>query len=115
MRDSGKVPSTLRQDVFLYVDDEAIQSLESARPFIWLWEPQEKQETEKKPGPLKVDIKHVAPLLLMRLTQRDMSLEKRQLRMWHDGPELENLHKDALESEENGQYDGIWPPRTLAM
>jgi hypothetical protein len=62
-----------------------------------------------------VDIKHVAPLLLMRLTQRDMSLEKRQLRMWHDGPELENLHKDALESEENGQYDGIWPPRTLAM
>ncbi|CAG7559984.1 unnamed protein product [Fusarium equiseti] len=115
MRDAGNIPSSLRQDVFLYVDNESIRSLESTRPFIWLWEPQHITDLKEQPGPLKVDIKHVAPLLLMRLTQRNMLLDKRQLRMWHDGPELENLHKDAFESKENGEYDGIWPPRTLAM
>lgn len=51
----------LRRDAFLYVDEEALRSLNSARPFVWLWEPQEK-ETEEQLGPLKVDVKHVAPL-----------------------------------------------------
>lgn len=115
MRDAGSIPTGLRRDAFLYVDDEALRFLDSARPFVWLWEPQEMQETEEQLGPLKVDIKHVAPLLLMRLTQRDMSLEKRQLKLWSRGPEFENLHKDASKSKENGDHDGIWPPRRLAM
>ncbi|RFN46289.1 hypothetical protein FIE12Z_9443 [Fusarium flagelliforme] len=115
MRDSGDIPTGLRRDAVLYVDDEAFRSLDSARPFVLLWELQEKQGTEEQLGPLKVDIKHVAPLLLMRLTQRDMSLEKRQLKLWSRGPEFENLHKDASKSKENGDYDGIWPPRHLAM
>ena len=115
MRDAGDIPTGLRRDAFLYVDDEALNSLASARPFVWLWEPQETKETEERFGPLKVDIKHVAPLLLMRLTQRDMSLTKRQLKLWSLEPELGNLHKDASKSKENGHRDGIWPPRRLAM
>jgi hypothetical protein len=116
MRDAGDIPTGLRHDTFLYVDNEAFQSLDSDRPFVWLWEPQEQLEPQKQLGPVKIDIRHVAPLLLMRLTQRDMSLEKRQLEMWRCMPDLEGLHGAAgLSTNESREEDGIWPPRTLAM
>lgn len=117
MRDAGGIPTGLRHDAFLYVDDEASQSLNSGRPFIWLWEPQEQSESQEQLGPVKVDIMYVAPLLLIRLTQRDMALEGRQLEMWRCKPDLEGFHKAAAESTSlhSAERDGIWPPRTLAM
>ncbi|KAM0298790.1 hypothetical protein ACHAPM_008216 [Fusarium culmorum] len=117
MRDAGGIPAGLRQDAFLYVDEEAFQSLNSYRPFVWLWEPQVQSAPQKQLGPVMVDIKHVVPLLLIRLTQRDMSLEGRQLKMWRCAPDLKGFHAAAAESTSlhSAERDGIWPPRTLAM
>ncbi|CEI65439.1 unnamed protein product [Fusarium venenatum] len=81
MQEAGSIPVGLRHDAFLYVDYEALQSLNLDRPFIWLCQPQEHSTAQEHLGPVKVDIKHVAPVLLMRLTQRDMLLEGRQLLM----------------------------------
>jgi hypothetical protein len=63
MHDGGELPQGLRLDAFLYVDEEAIQSQDAARPFVWLLEP---GETARPP---KVHIKHIAPTLFARLTQ----------------------------------------------
>jgi hypothetical protein len=67
MRDGGELPQGLRLDAFLCMDEEAIQSRDAARPFVWLLEP---GETAR---PLKVHIKHIALTLFARLTQRDLS------------------------------------------
>ncbi|KAF5238932.1 hypothetical protein FAUST_5269 [Fusarium austroamericanum] len=118
MRDAGGIPTGLRQDAFLYVDDEASQSFKSERPFIWLWEPQEQSESQEQLGPVKVDIMHVAPLLLIWLTQRDMALEGRQLEMWRCKPDLEGFHKAAAQSRNpysGKEHDGIWPPLTFGI
>ncbi|CAF3601625.1 unnamed protein product [Fusarium graminearum] len=116
MRGARNIPAGLRQDVFLYLDDEAFQSLKLDKPFIWLWEPQEQSVLQEQLGTVKVDIKHIAPLLLMRLTQRDMSLEGRQLLMWRCEPDLEGFHAAAASStNESLEHVRIWPPRTIPM
>ncbi|CAH0057920.1 unnamed protein product [Clonostachys solani] len=110
VRDVDEIPKGLRQDAFLYVDDEATQSLESSRPFVWLWEP---QETAK---PLKVNAQHIAPLLIARLTQRDLSTEKDQKWPFRSTPDLEQMHKMARRSTNGaGERDGIWPPNATSM
>ncbi|CAG9989160.1 unnamed protein product [Clonostachys byssicola] len=110
MRDVDEIPKGLRRDAFLYVDDEAMQSQESSRPFVWLWEP---QETAK---PLKVNAMHIAPLLIARLTQRDLSTEKAQKWPFRSTPDLEQLHKMAGRSMNGaGERDGIWPPSAASM
>ncbi|CAI6016576.1 unnamed protein product [Clonostachys chloroleuca] len=110
MRDVDEIPKGLRRDAFLYVDDEAMQSQELSRPFLWLWEP---QETAK---PLKVNAKHIAPLLIARLTQRDLSTEKAQKWPFRSTSDLEQLHKVAGRSMNGaGERDGIWPPRAVSM
>lgn len=116
MRGARNIPAGLRQDVFLYLDEEAFQSLKLDKPFIWLWEPQEQSVLQEQLGTVKVDIKHIAPLLLMRLIQRDMSLEGRQLLMWRCEPDLEGFHAAAASStNESLEHVGIWPPRTIPM
>ncbi|KAL4728905.1 hypothetical protein ACLX1H_003307 [Fusarium chlamydosporum] len=116
VRDAEGIPAGLRKDMFLYVDDVAVESLNSPRPFIWLWEPQEDLETQEHLGPVKIDTKHVAPLLLARLTSRDMSVERRIMELWRCGPELEGLLEAAKKStNESREHDGIWPPRGLCF
>ena len=36
LRDAGAVPAGLRKDAFLYIDDEALSSIDKKRPFLWL-------------------------------------------------------------------------------
>jgi hypothetical protein len=110
MRDGDEIPKGLRRDAFLYVDDEAMQSQESSRPFLWFWEP---QETAK---PLKVNAMHIAPLLIARLTQRDLPTEKAQKWPFRSMPDLEQMHKVAARSMNGaGERDGIWPPSAASM
>lgn len=102
------------------MDEESLRSRDARRAFVWLWEP-EKETAE----PLKVDIKHIAPTLFARLTQRDLSPEKARSWPYRHTSELEMLRKAAGHSrmmveENNGESvyalnrddskDGIWPP-----
>ncbi|KAJ0425052.1 hypothetical protein BJY00DRAFT_308937 [Aspergillus carlsbadensis] len=106
---TNEIPGGFRRDAFLYVDEEALRSRETARPYLWLAEPepvskcqsvaeeQRAPDTETKPQlehhtgaeigtgtettavpPLKVDIKHIAPTLCARLTQRDLQGDARR-------------------------------------
>jgi hypothetical protein len=105
MSDGGELPEGLRLDAFLYVDKDAIRSRDAARPFVWLLEP---TETAR---PLKVHIKHVAPTLFARLTQRDLSPAEARRWPYRHTSELEMLHRAAAWSKNaNGVADGIWPP-----
>jgi hypothetical protein len=90
MRDGGELPQGLRLDAFLYVDEEAIQSRDAARPFVWLLEP---GETAR---PLKVHIKHIALTLFARLTQRDLSSAEARRRPYQHTSELEMLTERRL-------------------
>ncbi|GIK05518.1 hypothetical protein Aspvir_009631 [Aspergillus viridinutans] len=110
MRDGGELPEGLRLDAFLYVDEEAIRSGDTVRPFVWLLEP---GETAR---PLKVHIKHIAPTLFARLTQRDLSPPEARRWPYRHTSELEMLHTAAARSKDaNGVADGIWPPRARDM
>lgn len=108
MRDADEIPTGLRRDAFLYINDEALSSLDSRRPFIWMSEPQDPVE------PLKVDIKHISPMLIARLTQRDLSTEKDRTWPFRQTSELDALHKAAGRSRlPTGGQDGIWPPDSI--
>ena len=110
MRDAISFPTGLRSDAFLYVDEGAMRSRDTARPFVWLWEPNETAV------PLKVDIKHIAPALFARLTQRDLATEKARKWPYRDTPELQHLHRAANRSSNTeGELDGIWPPAHRLM
>lgn len=110
LRESEEFPAGLRTDSFLYVNREAMQSRDTERPFVRLWEPDERAK------PLKVDIKHIAPTLFARLTQRDLSpLEIRQSPYRHTS-ELDMLHQAArLSYNESGKRTWIWPPPARYM
>ena len=109
MRDSNEFPVGLRRDSFLYVDQEALQSCDASRPFVWLLEP---NNTAK---PLKVHINHIAPTPFARLTQRDLSLEANR-RPYRNTSELKMLHKAARWSKDaSGEKDWIWPPPVRFM
>ncbi|PKY07022.1 hypothetical protein P168DRAFT_86407 [Aspergillus campestris IBT 28561] len=114
-RDSGELPRGLRTDAFLYVDHEALQSRGSRRPFVWLWEP--KRTTEEDPGPLRIDIKHIAPTLFARLPQRDFSPGEEQWKPYRRGSNLPILHHVTQYSKNLTTLvkDGIWPPPARAM
>lgn len=139
-----EVPLGLRPDAFLYVDEEALRSRETARPYIWLAEPKSETETgtgtesESKPEhdddtgtgtgvgpeaeaeaeagqPLKVDIKHIAPTLFARLVQRDLEGEAKRKPYRHTS-ELSMLHAAARQSRDaQWERDGIWPPPARLM
>lgn len=108
MRDAEEIPAGLRRDAFLYIDDEALGSLDTRRPFIWMSEPQDPAE------PLKVDIKHISPMLIARLTQRDLSTGKDRTWPFRRTSELDALHEAAGRSRPpTGGRDGIWPPDSV--
>jgi hypothetical protein len=114
---NNEIPVGYRRDAFLYLDEEAFGSRETARPFLWLAEPESEPQsstaTEPGPGtadlqPLKVSIKHIAPTLFARLVQRDLQGEARRKPYRHTS-ELSGLHAaTALDVRYGG--DGIWPP-----
>lgn len=108
MRDADEIPTGLRRDAFLYIDDEALGSLDTRRPFIWMSEPRDPA------GPLKVDIKHISPMLIARLTQRDLSTEKDRKWPFSQTSELDALHKTAGRSRlPTGGSDETWPPDSV--
>jgi hypothetical protein len=110
MRDGDELSQGLRLDAFLYVDEEAIQSRDAARPFVWLLGPGETARL------LKVHIKHIAPTLFARLTQRDLSPAEARRWPYRHTSELEILHRAAAWSKDaNGVVDGIWPPPARYM
>lgn len=109
MRDNSEIPAGLRSDCFLYVDEEALRSREQPRSYVWLCEPEDTAE------PLKVDIKHIAPTLFARLTQRDLEGEAKRKPYRHTS-ELGLLHQAARHSRNaDGEPDGIWPPPSRYM
>ncbi|RKL15099.1 hypothetical protein BFJ70_g15561 [Fusarium oxysporum] len=73
MQDERAIPKGLQSNAFLYVDDKTLQSRHSVRPFVWLWERENQTELFDEIRPLKIDIRHIAPVLIAQLTQRDMS------------------------------------------
>ncbi|RGP72607.1 hypothetical protein FLONG3_6615 [Fusarium longipes] len=118
LRNAGKIPKGLREDAFLYVDCQASVLSNSERPFVWLWEPQDQH------GPIKIDIKHVAPVLIARVMQRDLPSAKEQRGRFGRGPDIECLHWEVnrpaqLLKEGRGvgelTADGIWPPHFGVM
>ncbi|KAE8320402.1 hypothetical protein BDV39DRAFT_187952 [Aspergillus sergii] len=105
MLSNNEIPTGFRRDAFLYIDKEAFHSRETARPYLWLAEP----ETGAQPEvlqPLKVDIKHIAPTLFARLVQRDLQGEARR-KPYRYTSELSRLH---AATDANWERDGIWPP-----
>ncbi|KAL2849888.1 hypothetical protein BJY01DRAFT_233407 [Aspergillus pseudoustus] len=140
MLSNNKIPNGFRRDSFLYVDEEAFRSRETARPYLLLAEPEPEPQpkterhlereikSESKPEhesgirtgaqspsealpPLKVDIKHIAPTLFARLVQRDLQGEARR-KPYRYTSELSELHAatGAYAKWGNGEGDGIWPP-----
>ncbi|EXM33540.1 hypothetical protein RAB80_006991 [Fusarium oxysporum f. sp. vasinfectum] len=111
MRDERAIPKGLRSDAFLYVDDKTLQSRHSVRPFVWLWERENQTELFDETRPLKIDIRHIAPVLIAQLTQRDMSSGKGRTWPWRNTSDLEQLHAEAGPSRNSdGERDRIWPP-----
>ncbi|KAL4739531.1 hypothetical protein BDV11DRAFT_205013 [Aspergillus similis] len=115
LNNNNEIPAGYRRDAFLYLDEEAFGSRETARPFLWLAEPEPQSSTATDPvpeiadfQPLKVSIKHIAPTLFARLVQRDLEGEARRKPYRHTS-ELSRLHAaTALDVRYGG--DGIWPP-----
>ncbi|SCO81142.1 uncharacterized protein FRV6_05355 [Fusarium oxysporum] len=111
MRDERAIPKGLRSDAFLYVDDKTLQSRHSVRPFVWLWERENQTELFDETRPLKIDIRHIAPVLIAQLTQWDMSSGKGRTWPWRNTSDLEQLHAEAGPSRNSdGERDRIWPP-----
>ncbi|PKX89666.1 uncharacterized protein P174DRAFT_435038 [Aspergillus novofumigatus IBT 16806] len=109
MRDNSEIPRGLRLDCFLYVDEESLQSRDESRSYVWLGEPEETAEA------LKVHIKHIAPTLFARVTQRDLVGEAKR-RPYRHTSELGLLHREARHSRNaEGEPDGIWPPPARYM
>ncbi|CAI7633810.1 unnamed protein product [Penicillium pancosmium] len=112
-RGNGELPKGLRTDSFLYVDEESLRSHSLERPFIWLWEPE--NTISKELGPLKVDIKHIVPLLFARLTQRDLPEEQRH-KPYRKPSDFATLHQIAqYKDPTNQRIDGIWPAPARIM
>lgn len=122
---NNEIPVGFRRDAFLYVDEEALHSRESTRPYVWLAEPEAPSESKTEPEPepqpgtgtgaqpkssqsLKVNIKHIAPTLFARLVQRDLHGEARRKPYRHTS-ELSRLHA-ATDARFIDERDGIWPP-----
>lgn len=106
VREGPGFPLGLRRDAFLFVDDEAVASSQELRPFVWLWEPE-----DTTLGPVRVNINHIFPTLMARLTQRDLHGELRT-KPYRNGPELEMMHKAAAISQnDQGIRDKVWPGR----
>lgn len=127
-RDQGEFPRGLRTDSFLFVDQEALQSRDSKRPFVWLWEPKhpstdeekdekegEGKEEEKDLGPLKIDIKHIVPTLFARLTQRDFATEEARRKPYRLESTFKTLHRVTSQHPTPRERDGIWPPPARFM
>lgn len=127
-RDQGKFPRDLRTDSFLFIDQEALQSQDAKRPFVWLWEPKrpstdeekagkegEEKEEEKDLGPLKIDIKHIAPTLFARLTQRDFATEEAGWKPYRLASSFKTLHRVTNWHPTTRERDGIWPPPARFM
>ncbi|KAJ6072970.1 hypothetical protein N7467_011055 [Penicillium canescens] len=86
-RHKGGFPKGLRTDSFLFVDREALQSCDSKRPFVWLWEPKrtsatdeekdEKEEEEKILVPSK-STSNILPRLSSPVSSNGISRRKRQ-------------------------------------
>lgn len=112
-RGNGELPKGLRTDCFLHVDEESLRSHSLERPFIWLWEPE--NAISKELGPLKVDIKHIVPLLFARLTQRDLPEEQRR-KPYRSPSDFATLHQIAqYKDPTNQRIDGIWPAPARIM
>ncbi|KAL6235891.1 hypothetical protein BDW75DRAFT_239739 [Aspergillus navahoensis] len=95
---NNEIPVDYRRDAFLYLDEETFGSRETARPFLWLAEPEPQSSTATEPGPgtahfqpLKVSIKHIVPTLFARLVQRDPQGGARRKPYRHTS-ELSRLH-----------------------
>jgi hypothetical protein len=126
-RDKGVFPNGLRTESFLFVDREALQSRDSKRPFVWLWEPKrtsatdeekdDKGEEEKDLGPLKVDIRHIAPTLFARLIQRDFSTTEARREPYRLASKFKTLHRVTKYSQNptTRERDWIWPPPARFM
>ncbi|EAU35093.1 predicted protein [Aspergillus terreus NIH2624] len=109
----GGFPRGLRTDSFLFVDQEALQSRDSTRPFVWLWEPKGPstagENDDNELGPLKIDIKHIAPTLFARLTQRDFATEEARRKPYRLDSTLKTLHRVTWKHPTTRGRDGIWP------
>ncbi|KAL4887862.1 hypothetical protein BDV59DRAFT_189757 [Aspergillus ambiguus] len=122
-RDQGEFLTGLRTDSFLFVDREALQSRDSKRPFVWLWEPKipsfdkekEQKEEQKDLAPLKIDIKHIAPTLFARLTQRDFATEEARRKPYRLDSTFKTLHYVTWKHPTTRPRDGIWPPPARLM
>ncbi|KAL4894782.1 hypothetical protein BDV59DRAFT_164087 [Aspergillus ambiguus] len=125
-RDQNEFPRGLRTDSFLFVDQEALQSRDSKRPFVWLWEPKrprtvekkdEKEEEEKDLDPLRIDIKRIAPTLFARLTQRDFSTKEARRKPYRLASKLKALHRVVKYSlnPTTREHNWIWPPPARFM
>jgi hypothetical protein len=116
MLSNSEIPDGFRRDAFLYVDNEAFASRETARPYVWLAEPEPEPVLQHEAGTgaqpaLKVDIKHI-PTLFARLVQRDLQGEAKQ-KPYRYTSELSQLHHAVTVSYrkwEGREGDGIWPP-----
>ncbi|KAL4888482.1 hypothetical protein BDV59DRAFT_211090 [Aspergillus ambiguus] len=111
-RDQSEFPRGLRTDSFLFVDQEALQSRDSKRPFVWLWEPNQEKDDEKEEeeidlDPLKIDIKHIAPTLFAQARRKPYRFASK----------LKALHRVTKYSQNptTREYDWIWPPPARFM
>ncbi|KAF4173454.1 hypothetical protein CNMCM8694_008461 [Aspergillus lentulus] len=105
----GEINVDELRNCFLYGDEKSLQSRDEVRSYVWLAEPEETAE------PLKVHIKHIAPTLFVRLTQRDLSGEAKR-RPYRHASEPGLLRQAARQSRNAvGEPDGIWPPPARYM
>ncbi|KAJ5585953.1 hypothetical protein N7450_005740 [Penicillium hetheringtonii] len=112
-RANGEYLKGLRMDCFLYVDEESLRSYNLQRPFIWLWE--SANAISKELGSLKVDIKHIVPLLFARLTQRDLPEEQRR-KPYRKPSDFATLYQIVQYKDPTKQrIDGIWPAPARTM
>jgi hypothetical protein len=111
LRSGTEWTSGLREDVFLYVDTAALESLDTERPFCWTLEAVQSTDdpTEFAARGLKVALAQISPTFYARLLQKDLGdLQEDNRSRWapYKGPPtLLNLHSQIGRAK-----DGIWPP-----
>lgn len=101
----------LREEVFLYADTAAIESLDTERPFCWALEAEQDADDPAEPDAqgLKLALIQVAPTLYARILQRHLGPpQDKTVRRWAPfigPPTIQNLRSQIRWAE-----DGIWPP-----
>lgn len=111
LRSSPQWTSGLHEEVLLYADTAAIESLDTERPFCWALEAEQDPDDPADPNAqgLKLALIQVAPTFYARILQRHLGPPQDETRRrwapFMGPPTIHHIRSQVYRAE-----DGIWPP-----